>query len=307
MDALALEEETNLPFASCIPGVMHACGHDAHMACLLGAAALLSRRAEELTRPVMFIFQPAEEGKGGARALVEAGLFSRFSIDRVLGVHLWPNLPYRSLRTRKGVLTALSDRIHIEIKGVGGHAAVPHDTVDPITIAAQIILTIQTMIAREVDPLESAVISFGQLEAGFAYNIIPETAHLWGTLRAFDSRVRDFLQERLETMVPSLAKAWRAQATLEYIRNYPQVVNDPETTERLFAISEPFFGADAVAPMERPILSGEDVSFYSREVPSCFALLGTGLEYGLHHPRYDVPEDLLPFVAAYEAYLGLAF
>jgi len=256
---------------------------------------------------VIFLFQPAEEGRGGARALVEAGLFSRFPIGRVLGVHLWPNQPYGSLRTRKGILTALSDRIHIEIQGVGGHAAAPHTTVDPITIAAHLILTIQTLLAREVDPAESAVISFGQLESGYAYNIIPETAHLWGTLRAFESRVRDFVQERLETVVPSVARAWRALATLEYHRNYPQVRNDPETVERVLEVAARFLGPEAVSLMERPILSGEDFAFYSLEVPSCFLLLGTGLEYGLHHSRYDVPEDLLPLTAAFEAYLGLSY
>ena len=306
MDALALEEETGLPFASCIPGVMHACGHDAHMAVLLGCAALLARRAESLTRPVVFVFQPAEEGKGGAKALVEAGLLDRYRIEQVLGVLLWPGLPYGHLRTRKGVLTALSDRMHIEIQGVGGHAAAPHTTIDPVVVAAHVILGAQSLLSREVDPLESAVISFGQVEAGYAYNIIPEQAHLWGTLRAFETPVRDYLQERLETLVPSLAKAYRARASMEYIRNYPQVVNDGEFTDRVLEAAEPFFGEEAVGLLEKPLLSGEDFSFYSKEVPCCLMLVGTGLEYGLHHPRYDVPEDLLPFLAAWEAFLALS-
>ena len=305
MDALALEEETGLSFASCIPGVMHACGHDAHMAALLGCASLLSQRAESLTRPVVFVFQPAEEGKGGAKALVEAGLLDRFRIEHVLGVLLWPQLPYGHLRTRKGVLTALSDRMHIEIQGVGGHAASPHATVDPVVVAAHVILGMQSLISREIDPLESAVISFGQVEAGYAYNIIPEQAHLWGTLRAFETPVRDYLQERIETLVPALAKAYRARASMEYVRNYPQVFNDGEFTDRVLEAALPFFGEDAVGTLDRPLLSGEDFSFYSKEVPSCLMLLGTGLEYGLHHPRYDVPEELLPFLVAWEAFLAL--
>lgn len=305
MDALAVQEETDLSFASCFPGLMHACGHDSHMASLLGAAKILSARADELDRPVIFLFQPAEEGKGGAKRIIEGGFFNTWNVGRMIGLHFWPMIPYGQLRSKKGTLTALSDRIHVVITGAASHAASPHLGVDPTIVAAHILLAVQTLLTREIDPMETAVISFGQVEAGEAYNIIPQSAHLWGTLRTFSEEVRNHLQERLEEMIPLVAKAHRATATVEYTRNYPSLVNDDEVTEDIFALGRDFFGEDLVAEMSRPILSGEDFSFYSLEVPSCFMLLGTGSELGLHHPRYDVPEELLPVASAWLAFLGL--
>ncbi|MGC9373088.1 MAG: M20 metallopeptidase family protein [Thermovirgaceae bacterium] len=305
MDALAVQEETDLPFASCFPGLMHACGHDSHMASLLGAAKILSARADELDRPVIFLFQPAEEGKGGARKIIEGGLFTSYHVRRMAGLHFWPMTPYGQLKTKKKTLTALSDRIHVVIKGSGAHAASPHLGVDPTIVAAHILLAVQSLLTREMDPMETAVISFGQVEAGEAYNIIPQSAHLWGTLRTFSGEIRDYLQDRLEEMVPLIARGHRAIASVEYTRNYPSLVNDDEVTEDVFALGRSFFGEDLVAEMPRPILSGEDFSFYSLEVPACFMLLGTGSELGLHHPRYDVPEELLPVASAWLAFLGL--
>ena len=306
MDALALDEETGVPFSSCIPGVMHAAGHDAHMAALLGAAVLIAERRQDLQRPVALLFQPAEEGKGGARALVQSGLIKRFNVGQVVAPLLWPNSPYGTFMTRPGVITALSDRIHIEIRGVGGHAALPHVTVDPILIGAHIILSIQSLISRELDPLESAVISFGQVEAGEAYNIIPETGHMWGTLRAFDTGVRDFLKDRLQALVPAVATAFRGSAVLDYTRNYPQTQNDPELTAALQRCAHEFFGGEQIGSLAKPLLSGEDFSFYSLEVPSCLMLIGTGEEVGLHHSRYQVPEEILPLAAAWEAFMAMS-
>ena len=305
MDALALDEETGVPFSSCIPGVMHAAGHDAHMASLLGAAILLADRRGELRRPVALLFQPAEEGKGGARTLVQAGLMNRFNVGQVVAPLLWPKSPYGTFMTRPGVITALSDRIHVEVRGVGGHAASPHVTVDPILIGAHIVLAVQSLVSRELDPLESAVISFGQVEAGEAYNIIPETGHMWGTLRAFDTGVRDFLRERLESLVPALASAFRGSAVLDYTQNYPQTQNDSRLTKETLECAGSFFGPEQIRVLERPLLSGEDFSFYSLEVPSCLMLIGTGEEVGLHHSRYQVPEEALPLVAAWEAFMGM--
>ncbi|MFA0887683.1 MAG: M20 family metallopeptidase [Synergistales bacterium] len=306
MDALALDEETGVPFSSCIPGVMHAAGHDAHMASLLGAAVLIAERRAELAGPVALLFQPAEEGKGGARTLVQAGLMNRFNVGQVVAPLLWPKSPYGTFMTRPAVITALSDRIHVEIRGVGGHAALPHVTVDPILIGAHIVLAVQSLISRELDPLESAVISFGQVEAGEAYNIIPETGHMWGTLRAFDTRVRDFLRGRLESLVPAVATAFRGSAVLDYTQNYPQTQNDASLTKAILECAEDFFGNEQVRTLDRPLLSGEDFSFYSLEVPSCLMLIGTGEDVGLHHSRYQVPEEALPLVAAWETYMALS-
>jgi amidohydrolase len=304
-DAIELEEMTGAPFASCIPGVMHATGHDAHMASLLGAAKILSRYADKLTRKVVFLFQPAGEGRGGARTLVENRFLEEFNVGRCIGLSWWPELTYGQLYTRKGVLTALSDKIHIDIRGVAGHAAEPHVTVDPISIAGHLIVAIQTMLTRDVDPQETALVSFGRMESGFAYNVIPEQAHLWGTFRAFNPKTRDFVQKRLETLVPAVAKAFRAVASVEYTRNYGQVDNDPEFLERVLEIAVPFFGNDGINILEKPLMSGEDFSFLSSCVPSVFLLIGTGLEYGLNQPVYDIPESMLPFSAAWEAYMAL--
>ena len=307
IDALAVEEETGLPFASCFPGVMHACGHDAHIASLLGAAKLLSERSSLLQRPVIFLFQPAEEGKGGAKRIVEAGFFEKFGVKNVFGLHFWPRLPFGQLATRKGPLTALSDRIHIAINGITAHAASPHQGVDSIVVAAHVLLSIQDIISREKDPLFPAVISFGQIETGEAYNIIPGSAHMWGTLRALDPEVRDFLQKRLEEMVPLIARAHRGTATVEYNKNYPRLFNDPELTSEIFEKAFKFFSDNeyGVAELERPLLEGEDFAFYSLKAPSCFMLMGTGGESGLHNPHYDVPEELIPLASAWEAYLAL--
>ena len=178
--------------------------------------------------------------------------------------------------------------------------------VDPITISAHLIVAIQTMLSRDVDPRDPVVVSFGQVEAGFAYNAIPEQANLWGTLRAFNPKTRDFIQSRIETMAPAIAKAFRGLASVEYTRNYAQVENDPSFTELITKIGVPFFGEDGINTLEQPLLSGEDFSFFSTCVPSVFMLMGTGLEYPLHHPSYDIPESMLPFSAAWEAYMALS-
>ncbi len=305
MDALAVEEETGLSFSSCMPGLMHACGHDAHMASLLGAARVLSFHRDELKRKVVLLFQPAGEGKGGARILVENRFLETFNIGNAASLHWWSEIPYGELFLRKGVLTALSDRIHIDIRGTAGHAAEPHMTIDPITISSHIVIAIQTMLTREIDPRDPVVVSFGQIEAGYAYNVIPEQVNLWGTLRAFSPKTRDFVQSRIETVAPAIAKAFRGLASVEYTRNYGQVENDSEMVDKVVNVGIPFFGEDGIKMLERPLLSGEDFSFFSSCVPSVFMLMGTGLEYGLHHPRYDIPENMLPFSAAWESYMAL--
>ena len=305
MDALALDEETGLPYSSCMPGVMHACGHDSHMASLLGTAILLSRRQHLLRRKVILLFQPAEEGKGGARTLVEKGLLSHFDIAQVVALHFWPLLPYGHFYSRPGTITSLSDRFHIEILGVGAHAASPHLGVDPVMIAAHVLFGIQHIISRERDPRESAVITVGQIEAGDAYNIIPERVDMRGTLRAFTAETRDFLQKRLESVVEGVCRTFNARSNIEYVQNYPRIWNDEELTRETLERARLFFGDDAVHLLDIPLLAGEDFAFYSLEVPSTFFLIGTGTEYGLHHPKYDVPEDLLHLAAAWGAFLAL--
>jgi len=305
MDALPLQEETDLPFASCIPGVMHGCGHDAHMSVMLGVAKLLSNRRDMLGRSIVFVFQPAEEGLGGAKRLIEAGLLRVYNISYALGFSFWPKYGYGKLLLRHGFMTALSDRFHVSIQGVGGHVAAPHLAVDPWTIVAHLIFAVQMLVSREIDPLESAVISFGQLEASEAYNVIPEQIDMWGSLRALSPEVRDFLQNRLEEIVPLLAQAFRGLGIIKYQRNYPQVFNDKKLVDVVLNIAYEYMGKENVEILQKPLMSGEDFAFYTQIIPSCFMLIGTGGKYWLHHPKYDVPEDLLPFAASWKAYLAL--
>jgi amidohydrolase len=305
IDALGIEEETGLPFASCIPGIMHAGGNDAHIASLLGAAKLLAKHKDELKHKIVLLFQPAGEGRGGAKLLLQNKFIEKYNVGSCYCVNWWPQFAYGEILTKKGVVTALSDKIHIDIRGVAGHGGTPHKTVDPVMIAAHILIAVQTMLTREVDPRNSVVVSFGHIEAGLAYNAIPEQANIWGTLRAFDPKTRDFVQERIETVVPAIAKAFRGLASVEYTRNYGQVENDSSKVRELYKTAEPFFGADAMKKLEQPRLWGDDFSFLSSCVPSVFMLLGTGFEYALHNSKYDTPESMLPFAAAWEAYMAL--
>lgn len=307
MDALPVDEKGDFPFASSIGGVMHACGHDAHMASLLGAASLLSTHKEHLNRPVVFLFQPAEEGKGGAKSLVESGVVEKFQIDELIGMHWWPHLPYGQLFMKKGAMTAISDSFHVEIEGEPGHAATPQWAVDPVTIMAQIVLGVQTIIGHEIDPLESATLTFGQIESGFAHNIIPSQTFMRGTLRSQSEKIREFVKERLYSMIPLIAKAHRGNATVVFGGCHGQVSNDPDMADRLRSLAISFFGEDGVHEMEHPVMNSEDFFHYGNRIPTCYMLLGTGSEIVLHHPRYQIPESLLAISAAWTAYLGLRF
>lgn len=305
VDAVEVREDTGLPFSSFDNRVSHAQGHDAHMASLLGTAVLLADRKEELRRPVVFIFQPAEEGRGGAQILLEAGLIEKFNIARMLCVHWAPNLPYGQIVTNKGPVTAYSSKIHIGLIGQGGHASMPHLTADPVLLSAEIQITLQNLITREVNPQKSVVLSFGRIEAADAYNVIAEETHLWGTLRATDRETRRALKFRIEELVKGLARLSHIAASVEYTLDYDQVENDESLVSDVFKIGTALIGSDAMEILHDPLLVGEDFSFYSGRIPTCLMFLGTGMEYGLYHARYDIPENLLPFAAAWGAYLAL--
>lgn len=305
IDAVEVKEETGLPFSSYDHRVSHAQGHDAHMATLLGTAALLADHRASLTRPVVFIFQPAEEGKGGARFLIEAGLLERFNIERMLCVHWMPQLPYGVICTKRGGITSFSSKTHIGLYGQGGHGATPYLTSDPLFLAARIQIELQGMITREINPEKAAVVSFGRVEAGDVYNVIAEETHLWGTVRCTDKKTQIFMQNRIEELVKGMARLNHLAASVEYTLNYDQVVNDETMVSEIFKVGTALIGNDAMELMTAPLLVGEDFSFYSKLVPSCLMFLGTGMEYGLYHARYDIPENLLPFAAAWGAYLGL--
>ena len=298
IDALPITEETNAPWASTIPGRMHACGHDGHTAILLGTAGNLARISADrgLPRPVVMIFQPAEEGGGGGARMVEDGVLDGTvapdRIERIYGLHGWPHAPAGSAGTRPGPLLAASDRFEIEIEGVGSHAAWPQGSRDPVIAAAAITTALQTIVSRNCDPLDAAVVTVTMIEGGTAFNVIPRTARLGGTARSLQPEVRDLLETRIDEIATGIAAAHGCKAVANYQRGYPVTVNEPGATGIFERVAREEIGDGNWFPVERPVMGGEDFAFYGERIPACFFLLGQQAEDAdpmppLHSPKYD--------------------
>ena len=306
IDALPITETTGKPWASATPGVMHACGHDGHTAILLGAARVLAG-LEHRRHNVLFIFQPAEEDGGGAEVMCEQGVLRGSAggglgqpVTRIFGLHGWPRMPLGVVGTRPGPMMASTDDFDVRIVGKGGHAAMPHLARDPIVAASAIIMALQTIASRSINPCEAGVVTVGQIEAGTANNIIPETARLVGTIRALTDETRSILGERFRAVVQDTAAAHGCTADISWHPGYPVTANDADTTEHFFAVARQTLGQDRVELVPEPSMGGEDFSYYGRHVPACFYLLGLlprGVDADavplLHQPGFDFNDDAI--------------
>ena len=301
MDALPVQEVEGRPYASEIPERMHACGHDGHMAMLLGAASALTAERARLTRDVVFCFQPGEEGFGGADAMIRAGVLERHRVGEAFGLHLWSLFPVGTIQVRPGPTMAAQDEFEATIRGRGGHGALPHEAIDPVVAASHAIVALQAVVARSIDPIHAAVVTVGSLHAGSAPNIIPDAATMRGTLRSFDDRVRETLRLRVREILEGTAAAHGCSADVTLHPGYPAVVNDPASVERVRRHAAAVVGtANVIEPA--PMAAAEDFAYFLREVPGAFAFIGAGnrargITAPHHAPGFDIDEAALPIGA----------
>lgn len=302
MDALPIQEQNLFPHRSRHEGRMHACGHDGHTAMLLAAAEYLAA-SRDFDGTVYFIFQPAEETVGGARVMIEEGLFERFPMQAVYGMHNWPGLPAGQFAVHTGPVMACSDQFDIAIRGHGAHAAFPHQGRDPTLAGAALVQALQGIVSRNLDPLDAAVLSITRFHAdGGAYNVIPERAELRGTVRAFRPEVQDQVEAAMERICAGIGAAHGVQVNFTYQRGYPPTVNDPNEAARCRAVLEALVGAENVRSDLKPSMGAEDFAYMLKERPGCYVWIGNGSGEGgcmLHNPRYDFNDELLPLGASY--------
>jgi hippurate hydrolase len=317
IDALPLQEHNTFAHASQHPGTMHACGHDGHTAMLLSAAQFFSQH-QEFKGKIHFIFQPAEEGGGGAREMMADGLFTLFPCDAVFGMHNWPGMAEGSFGVIPGPMMASSNEFKITLKGKGAHAALPHNGADPVFAIAQLATALQSIITRNKKPVDTAVLSITQIHAGFASNVIPDDAWLSGTIRTFTIPVLDLIEQRLREIAQGIGQAFNCSVDIEFDRNYPPLINHPQETAFAQKVIQDSFGHDQFVASTEPTMGAEDFAFMLEKVPGCYVFIGNGdgdhraLGHGmgpchLHNPSYDFNDRLLPIGASYWVHLVRAF
>ncbi len=293
MDALPIQEESELPYKSCVPGVMHACGHDGHTATLLGTATVLARLRDRIPGTIKFVFQPAEETVGGARRMCEAGIMA--DVDAIVALHGWPGVGIGQIGVRSGPMMASSDTFDIVVQGKGAHAAMPHISVDPIVVGAQIVLALQTLASREISPVEAVVVTVAQFHAGTAYNIIPGSAELKGTVRCLSASLRDTMPEYIERIVAGICTAARAQYTFCYHSGTPVTVNNAEINALVAEVGAEVLGPNHVLHLDAPSMGAEDFGVFLHYVPGAMFRLGVGEDSPpLHTPCYNFGDAALP-------------
>ncbi|EKS28758.1 M20 aminoacylase family protein [Afipia felis] len=298
MDALPIEEETGAPYRSTVPGRMHACGHDGHTAMLLGAARYLAE-TRNFAGEAVVVFQPAEEGGAGAAAMLDDGLADKYEFDEIYGMHNAPGMAVGTFALRAGPAMASTDHVDIEIEGIGGHAAAPHKTIDPVLAGSQLIVALQSIVSRSADPLESVVISICQFKAGDARNVIPQTATLIGTVRTLTPQMRDLVEKRIREVAAGIATLTGAKIAVQYRRGYPVLVNHAGQTEIAAQVADEVAGRERVSRDMPPLMGAEDFAFMLQARPGAFIFLGNGDSAGWHHPAFDFNDEAAVFGTSY--------